>query len=82
LVLRSPVWWPGAPGKDPEQLGDQPERLLEAPTYERIAIRGLSTALDELPEPPLAGEWPMRGCWHISGRDAVNMHQFWTLWLR
>jgi methylmalonyl-CoA mutase len=44
--------------KDPEQLGDQPERLLETPTYDGIAIRALYTALDELPEPPLPGEWP------------------------
>ena len=45
-------------GKDPAELGDQPERLLEAPTYEEIAVRALYTALDELPEPPLPGEWP------------------------
>ena len=46
--------------KDPEQLGDAPERLLETPTYDGFAIRALYTALDELPEPPLPGEWPYR----------------------
>ncbi len=44
--------------KDPEQLGDEPERLLETPTYDGIGIRALYTPLDELPEPPLPGEWP------------------------
>jgi len=48
--------------KDPAELGEKPERLLETPTYEGIAIRALYTALDELPEPPLPGEWPyLRG---------------------
>ncbi|BBZ44579.1 methylmalonyl-CoA mutase small subunit [Mycobacterium parmense] len=45
-------------GKEPGALGDQPERLLETPTYDGIAIRALYTALDELPERPLPGEWP------------------------
>ena len=31
--------------KDPEELGEQPERLLETPTYDGIAIRALYTAL-------------------------------------
>jgi methylmalonyl-CoA mutase len=52
---------------DPEQLGDQPERLLETPTYDGIAIRALYTALDELPEPPLPGEWP-----YVRGGDALR----------
>jgi methylmalonyl-CoA mutase len=51
-VLSKSTW------KDPELLGDEPERLLETPTYDGIAIRALYTALDELPEPPLPGEWP------------------------
>ncbi len=54
-------------GKDPAELGDQPERLLETPTYEGIAIRALYTALDELPEPPLPGEWP-----YARGGDALR----------
>jgi methylmalonyl-CoA mutase len=53
--------------KDPEQLGDEPERLLETSTYDGIAIRALYTALDELPEPPLPGEWP-----YVRGGDALR----------
>ncbi|GAB1815823.1 methylmalonyl-CoA mutase small subunit [Mycobacterium sp. MUNTM1] len=53
--------------KDPEQLGDAPERLLETPTYDGIAVRALYTALDELPEPPLPGEWP-----YVRGGDALR----------
>lgn len=53
--------------KDTEQLGDAPERLLETPTYDGIAIRALYTALDELPEPPLPGEWP-----YVRGGDALR----------
>ena len=53
--------------KDPEQLGDEPERLLETPTYDGIAIRALYTALDELPEPTLPGEWP-----YVRGGDALR----------
>ncbi|RAU97856.1 methylmalonyl-CoA mutase small subunit [Mycobacterium colombiense] len=53
--------------KDPQQLGDAPERLLETPTYDGIAIRALYTALDELPEPPLPGEWPF-----VRGGDALR----------
>jgi methylmalonyl-CoA mutase len=53
--------------KGPEQLGDEPERLLETPTYDGIAIRALYTALDELPEPPLPGEWP-----YVRGGDALR----------
>ncbi len=37
---------------------DEPERLLESPTYEGFPVRALYTALDALPEPPLPGEWP------------------------
>jgi len=54
-------------GKDPTELGDAPERLLETPTYEGIAVRALYTALDELPEPPLPGEWPF-----VRGGDALR----------
>lgn len=53
--------------KEPEQLGDEPERLLETPTYDGIAVRALYTALDELPEPPLPGEWP-----YVRGADALR----------
>jgi methylmalonyl-CoA mutase len=53
--------------KDPEQLGDEPERLLETPTYDGIAVRALYTALDQLPEPTLPGEWP-----YVRGGDAAR----------
>jgi methylmalonyl-CoA mutase len=43
-------------------LGPEPEGMLETSTYEGFAIRALYTALDELAEPPLPGEWPyLRG---------------------
>ncbi|AKN17296.1 methylmalonyl-CoA mutase small subunit [Mycobacterium haemophilum DSM 44634] len=54
-------------GSDPATLGDQPERLLDTATYDGFAIRPLYTAFDELPEPPLPGEWPYR-----RGGDAVR----------
>jgi len=53
--------------KAPEQLEDQPERLLETPTYDGIAIRALYTALDQLRELPLPGEWPF-----VRGGDALR----------
>src|SRR5581483_9385594 len=51
--------------KDPAELGDQPEQRLETPTYDGFAIRPLYTAFDELPEPPLPGQWPF-----VRGGDA------------
>jgi len=48
-------------------LGPEPERMLESPTYESVAIRALYTALDELPEPPLPGDWPF-----VRGADALR----------
>ncbi len=53
--------------KDLEALGSEPERLLDSPTYEGFAIRALYTALDELPEPALPGEWP-----YLRGGDALR----------
>ena len=48
--------------RDAEELGPEPERLLDSPTYEGFPIHPLYTALDALPEPPLPGEWPfLRG---------------------
>ena len=52
---------------DIEALGPEPEQILETPTYENVAIRALYTALDELPEPPLPGEWP-----YLRGADALR----------
>lgn len=43
---------------DSAQLGDHPERLLDTQTADGFAIRALYTAFDELPEPPLPGQWP------------------------
>ncbi len=44
--------------RDLAELADEPERLLDTPTYEGFPIRALYTALDALPEAPLPGEWP------------------------
>ena len=54
-------------GSEIEALGPEPEQMLETPTYEAVAIRALYTALDELPEPPLPGEWP-----YLRGADALR----------
>lgn len=43
---------------DPAELGDHPEQRLDTPTYDGFVIRPLYTAFDELPEPPLPGQWP------------------------
>ncbi|MGH3970803.1 MAG: methylmalonyl-CoA mutase family protein, partial [Mycobacterium sp.] len=53
--------------RDADQLGAEPERLLDTPTYEGFAIRALYTAFDALPEPPLPGEWPF-----VRGADALR----------
>lgn len=52
---------------DPADLGDHPEERLETPTYDGFAIRPLYTAFDELPEPPLPGQWPF-----VRGGDALR----------
>src|SRR6202000_1973891 len=53
--------------RDADELGPEPEQMLETPTYEAVAIRALYTALDELPQPPLPGEWPF-----LRGADALR----------
>ena len=53
--------------KDPADLGVEPERLLDSPTYDGFPIRPLYTVLDALPEPPLPGEWPF-----VRGGDALR----------
>jgi methylmalonyl-CoA mutase len=53
--------------KDPADLGAEPERLLDSPTYDGFPIRPLYTALDGLPEAPLPGQWPF-----IRGGDALR----------
>lgn len=48
--------------KEPAELGEEPEHLLDTPTYDGFAVRPLYTAFDELPEQALPGEWPyLRG---------------------
>ncbi len=44
--------------RDPADLGGEPERLLDSPTYEGFDVHALYTALDGLPEPALPGDWP------------------------
>jgi methylmalonyl-CoA mutase len=53
--------------KDPADLGSEPERLLDSPTYDGFPIRPLYTGLDALPEPPLPGQWPF-----VRGGDALR----------
>ena len=52
---------------DPADLPAEPERLLDSPTYEAFPVRPLYTSLDELPEPPLPGQWP-----YVRGGDALR----------
>jgi len=51
--------------REPAELGPEPERQLDSPTYEGFPIRALYTVLDALPEPPLPGIWPF-----VRGGDA------------
>ncbi|QLL09604.1 methylmalonyl-CoA mutase small subunit [Mycobacterium vicinigordonae] len=47
---------------DPAELGEEPEQRLDTPTYDGFVIHPLYTVFDELPEPPLPGQWPfLRG---------------------
>lgn len=53
--------------KDPADLGEAPEQLLDSPTYEGFPIRPLYTILDSQPEAPLPGRWP-----YIRGGDGLR----------
>ncbi len=53
--------------KDPADLGEHPEQLLDSSTYDGFVVRPLYTAFDELPEPPLPGQWP-----YLRGGDALR----------
>ena len=53
--------------KDPAELGDAPEQLLDSPTFEGFPIRPLYTILDSQPEAPLPGSWP-----YIRGSDGLR----------
>ena len=44
--------------RDAGQAAEDPERLLDSPTYEGFSVRALYTGLDELPERTLPGDWP------------------------
>jgi methylmalonyl-CoA mutase len=52
---------------DPEELGAEPELLLDTATYEGFPVHPLYTILDAQPEPPLPGSWPF-----IRGGDALR----------
>jgi methylmalonyl-CoA mutase len=53
--------------KDPADLGAEPERLLDTPTYDGFPVRALYTGLDAHPEPSLPGQWP-----YVRGGDALR----------
>ena len=53
--------------KDPAELGTEPERLLDSPTYDGFPIRPLYTSRDDLTEPALPGRWPF-----VRGGDALR----------
>ena len=53
--------------RDVAELPAEPERLLDTDTYEGFAVRPLYTALDELPEPALPGQWP-----YVRGGDGTR----------
>ncbi|WP_284236220.1 methylmalonyl-CoA mutase small subunit [Mycobacterium antarcticum] len=53
--------------KDPAELGAEPERLLDSPTYDGFPVRPLYTSFDAVAEPPLPGQWPF-----VRGGDALR----------
>ncbi|GAB2729802.1 methylmalonyl-CoA mutase family protein [Nocardia thraciensis] len=52
---------------DASELGDEPEQLLEASTYDGLTVAPLYTRRDELPEQPLPGEFPF-----VRGSDGTR----------
>ena len=56
-----------AAGGDPADLPEEPERLLDSPTYEGFPIRPLYTGADESGETGLPGRWPF-----VRGGDALR----------
>jgi methylmalonyl-CoA mutase len=66
-VLAKSMRRDGGGVQDPKELGPEPERLLDTPTYDGFAIRALYTAFDALPEPALPGEWP-----YVRGADGLR----------
>lgn len=58
---------------DVSELPEEPERLLDATTYDGLTVAPLYTRRDELPEPPLPGTFPF-----VRGRDATrDVHRGW-----
>ncbi|VEG54691.1 methylmalonyl-CoA mutase, heterodimeric type, beta chain [Mycolicibacterium aurum] len=53
--------------RDPADLPDEPERLLDSATYDGFPIRPLYTSADEHAEPALPGTWPF-----VRGGDALR----------
>ncbi|MGD9621307.1 MAG: methylmalonyl-CoA mutase small subunit [Mycolicibacterium sp.] len=53
--------------RDPAELPEEPERLLDSPTYDGFPIRPLYTRADEHAEPALPGHWPF-----VRGGDALR----------
>ncbi|RDI63640.1 methylmalonyl-CoA mutase family protein [Nocardia pseudobrasiliensis] len=58
---------------EPDELGDEPERLLAVSTYDGVTVAPLYTRRDELPEQPLPGAFPF-----VRGNDATrDVHRGW-----
>ena len=53
--------------KDAAELGPEPERLLDSPTYDGFSVRPLYTSFDAVAEPALPGQWPF-----VRGGDALR----------
>jgi methylmalonyl-CoA mutase len=53
--------------KDAAELPAEPERLLDSPTYDGVAVRPLYTPRDEAPEASLPGTFPF-----VRGGDALR----------
>ena len=60
---------------DPAELPAEPERLLDATTYDGLTVAPLYTARDERPQEPLPGEFPF-----VRGSDATrDVHKGWEV---
>src|SRR5699024_8943453 len=63
---------------DADELGPEPERVLDTQTYDDLTIAPLYTPADELPEHPLPGQVPFTrgtradGGWHVSARYGAD----------
>ena len=59
--------------KDPAELGEAPEQLLDSPTYEGFPIRPLYTILDSQPEAPLPGQVAVHPRFRCAARREVRL---------